>query len=107
MDQLVDAYLQPELLTLDLYAKYNVERAGLFELTVVVPAGFEVRQVRGDTAAASENLATPVSVDSFTIDDDDNTKLRINLSQKAQGVVGLFVQLEKTLDDPESAGPDG
>ena len=107
VDQLVDAYLQPELLTLDLYAKYNVERAGLFELTVVVPAGFEVRQVRGDTAAASENLATPVSVDSFTIDDDDNTKLRINLSQKAQGVVGLFVQLEKTLDDPNLLVPTG
>ncbi len=46
-EELVEAYLEPEQLTLDLLALYTIERAGVFQLELDVPAGFEVRHVRG------------------------------------------------------------
>ena len=47
VDSLVDARLQPEKLSIDLTAFYNIERAGVFKLELDVPEGFEVRNVAG------------------------------------------------------------
>jgi len=49
--ELVEAYIEPERLTLDLLALYKIERASVFQLELDVPLGFEVRAVRGHAAA--------------------------------------------------------
>ncbi len=52
-DEFVVAYLEPEHLTLQLQAIFTVERAGVFTLDLDVPAGFEIREVRGDALAGA------------------------------------------------------
>jgi hypothetical protein len=103
VDELVEAYLEPEQLTLDLLALYNIERAGVFQLELDVPAGYELRQVRGQAAAGAEAAA----VDTYHLEEDDKTRLIVNLSRKALGKVGLFVELQRRLDDANLLTPTG
>jgi hypothetical protein len=46
-DSLVETYLEPQRLAMDLTAVYHIEGAGVFRLELDVPEGFDVRQVRG------------------------------------------------------------
>ena len=100
-DSLVEAYLQPEELSVDVLTIYTVERAGAFKLELDVPAGFEVRNVEGRAAAG----AAAVQVDSHPLEGENKTRLVVNLSRKAFGKVGLLVQLHKDLDHPELRSP--
>jgi hypothetical protein len=102
-DELVEAYLEPEQLTLDLLVLYNIERAGVFQLELDVPAGYEVRQVRGRGAAGSEAAV----VDTHHLEGENKTHLLVNLSRKAFGRVALMVELQKRLDDPNLLSPTG
>lgn len=103
VNQLVEVYLEPEKLTVDLLALYDIERAGVFQLQIDIPAGFEVRPVVGRAAHG----AAAVVVDTYHVDEDDPTKLTVNLARKALGKVGLFVELERRLDDPNLLSPTG
>lgn len=94
--ELVEAYLEPERLTLDLFAIYEIERAGVFQLELDLPPKFEVRQVRGHQAADAQAAA----VDAHHVEGENKTRLIVNLSRKALGKVGLFVELQQKLDDP-------
>lgn len=112
--ELVEAYLEPETVTFNLLALLTIERAGVFQIELAVPAGFDVRQVRGDAAAGS----VAVAVDSYDVvpagdpaavdaDDSGQRRLLVNLSRKALGVVGLFVELQRRLDEPALLSPTG
>ena len=103
VDSLVEAYLEPERLSLDLTAIYTIEKAGVFRLELDIPAGYEVRQVRGAALAG----ATPVQVDTHHLEGEKKTRLVVNLSRKAIGRVGLAVQLQKDLHQPELLTPTG
>lgn len=103
VDSLVEAELQPERLTVDLLAVYTIERAGVFRLELDVPAGFEVRQVRGKAAAG----AGEVAVDSHHLEGKDKTRLVVNLTRKAFGRVALAVQLQRDLKEPDLLTPTG
>jgi hypothetical protein len=102
-DELIEAYLEPEQLSLHLLALYNVERAGVFQFELDIPAGYDVRQVRGHAAAGAQ----PAVVDKHHLEGEDKTRLVVNLSRKAMGRVGLVVELEKRLDDPNLLSPTG
>jgi hypothetical protein len=102
-DELVLVYLEPERLALQLQAIFTVERAGVFQFDIDVPAGFEIREVRGDACAGAQS----VQVDSHHLEGDDKTRLVVNLAHKALGRVGLLVALEKRLDDANLLGPTG
>ena len=102
-DELVEAYLEPEQLSLSLLAIYTIERAGVFQLQLQVPAGFEIGQVRGQAAAGAQAAA----VDSHQLSGDNQTQLTVNLSQKATDKVGLLVELVRRLDDPNLLKPTG
>jgi hypothetical protein len=101
--ELVEAYLEPERLTLNLSAVYEIARAGVFQLELHVPADFEVRRVQGhgvaDTVAAA--------VDTHHRPADDPTRLVVNLSSRALGRVGLLVELQRRLEDPNLLSPTG
>ena len=53
VDSLLEARLLPERLALDLTAVYTIEKAGVFRLELDVPAGYEIRQVRGVAVAGA------------------------------------------------------
>ena len=103
IDQLVEAFLEPQSLTLSLFAKYDVQRAGIFELQLELPAGFEVVQVIGHEAAG----AVAAVVDTHTVDNSDpaHPKLKVNLAAKAQGPTGLRVELLRRLSDDNLLSP--
>ncbi len=102
-ESLVEAELRPERLSVDLLAVYTVERAGVFRLELDVPAGFDVRQVRGRAAAG----AAEVLVDSHHLEGKDKTRLVVNLARKAFGRVALAVQLQRDLKEPDLLTPTG
>ena len=106
VDQLVRSYIEPQKMTMQMRAKYNIERAGVFELRVNLPSEYEVRSVRGIVEEGTQAAA----VESYTTVDGQDTaprQLVVNLSSKAQGVVGLFVGLERRLQDANLLSPTG
>ena len=102
-DELLLAILEPEQWTLDLHVAFTLERAGVFELEFALPAGFELREVRGDAISGAE----PAQVEAYRLEGEDKTRLVVHLSRKALGRVGLFVQLQRRLDDANLLGPTG
>ena len=102
-DELVTAYLEPEQLTLQLQAVFTIERAGVFDLAIDIPAGYDVREVRGEACRG----AAAVQVDSHHLEGADKTRLVVNLAHKAIGCVSIFVELQKRLDDANLLGPTG
>ncbi|MFM2093055.1 MAG: hypothetical protein RIS70_179 [Planctomycetota bacterium] len=94
--ELVEAYLEPEQLSLELLAIYQIERAGVFQFEIDIPEGFEVRDVRGVASTAAG--AQPAPVDSYAVTGEKKTRLVANLSQRALGQVGLLVQLRRPLE---------
>jgi hypothetical protein len=102
-DSLVELNLKPEELTVDLTVVYTIERAGVFNLAIQVPEGFEVRQVRGVAAPG----ASPVEVDNHHVDAAQPGRLLVNLSRKAFGKAALAVQLHKRLTEPDLLTPTG
>ena len=111
VDSLIDARLEPEKLTLDLYASYAIERAGIFKLELDVPEGFEVRGVAGKSVHASAGPgASPESaaeVDSHHLEGEKKNRLVVNLARKALGQIGLCVQLQRDLREPNLLKPTG
>lgn len=103
VDSLVEVDLQPDRLTLDVLAIYTVQRAGVFRLEWDVPAGFTVRQVAGRAAAGAQE----VQVDTHHLEGKDKTRLIVNLGRKALGRVGLALQLQKDLREPDLMAPTG
>jgi hypothetical protein len=101
--ELVEADLSTDKLVLNWQGLYTIEEAGLFQLRVDLPDGFEVRAVEGKVIGTCEAAA----VDSHhRVAADANTWL-VNLSKKAFGKVGLSVQLERPLNDPNLLSPTG
>ncbi len=131
VDSLLEARLLPERMTLDLTAVYTIEKAGVFRLEWDVPAGYDVRQVRGTAVAGggkgdSPHLceapsgpfrqmgtvplsagAVPVDVDAHYLEGPKKTRLVVNLSRKAIGRVALAVRFERELHQPELLSPLG
>ena len=104
-DCLTEVHLAPRELTVDYVAVFDVQRAGVFQLDVVVPRGYEVRQVTGSTVGG----AVPVEVDSHHLADagTNGTRVAVNLSRRAAGRVGLAIQLHRPLREASLLTPTG
>ena len=102
--QLIEVHLEPEQLTVNLMAVLDIQRAGVFQVELEIPAGFEIRQVRGQAIGQD---VTAVVVDSHHVTPAAKTRVIVNLGGKAQGKVGLFVELQKRLEDPNLVTPTG
>ncbi|MBM4000821.1 MAG: hypothetical protein FJ297_14995 [Planctomycetes bacterium] len=103
VEEFVHAYLEPDALNVDLLAVYGIERAGLFQLQVEIPEGYEIRAIRGQEAPEIAAAA----VDSHHPDPAAANRRLVNLARKAEGRVGLLVQLTKRLTDPNLMSPTG
>jgi len=102
-DSLVEAYLEPNKLSLDMTTIYTIQKAGIFRLEIDVPEGYELRQVSGRQIGD----ARPVRVLTRHLEGEKKTRLVVNLAEKALGKVALVVQLEKQLDQPDLLTPTG
>ncbi len=102
-ETLVEAHLAPEDLTLDVLVVYDVQRAGVFNLAVRIPEGFEVRSVAGVQAGGAQ----PVVVDAHHVEAQPERRLVVNLGRKALGQVALAVQLHRPLREPDLLAPTG
>lgn len=114
-EELVEVYLEPNRITADLLSVLNIQRAGIFQIEVEVPEGYDIRTVQGREAAG----AAAVQVDSYHLEEVEyvpnpaqpevkakrKTKLVVNLSRRAIGKVGLWVELVKQQDDPNLLAP--
>lgn len=110
VEQLVEAYLEPQQMTLDLVAVYDIQKAGVFQLELDVPEGFEIRRVQGTDGVSG---AMAAAVDSYHLDEvqvgevKQKTRLVVNLSRRALGKVALFVEVQKRQEDPNLLSPTG
>jgi hypothetical protein len=102
-DSLVEAYLEPEKLSIDLLTIFNIERAGVFRLELDLPPDYDVRNVRGVEIQG----AAAVRVDNHHLEGDKKSHLVVNLSSKAIGRVALAVNMQKDLHLPELLAPTG
>ncbi len=102
-DSLVEVLLEPDKLSIEVFAVYAIEQAGVFQLEMTVPADFEIRHVAGREAPG----IAPVQVDTHDRQGDDKTRLVMNLSRKAMGRAGLGVRLERVLTEPDLLAPTG
>ncbi len=101
--ELVDAELTTDRLTLTWQGLFQIDDAGLFQLRLEIPEDFEVRSIVGK--AISESQAA--SVDSYHRVSDEGTTWIVNLSKKAFDKVGLSIQLQQSLSDPNLLAPTG
>ncbi len=101
--ELVDAELASDRLTLNWQGLYQIKDAGLFQLRLEIPTGFEVRSIVGKAIGDAQ----PAAVDSHHRVADDSTTWIVNLSQRAFDNVGLSVQLQRSLSDPNLLTPTG
>ena len=113
VESLVEARLEPEKLSLEMTAYYNIERAGVFKLELDVPEGFEVRGVVGVGGSMTPVAGAPMAayaaaeVESHHLEGDKKNHLVVNLSRKALGRVALKLQLQRDLHDPNLIAPTG
>ncbi len=101
--EFVEAYLEPELLAMDVLAVFDIAEAGVFQLEFDLPPGVVVREVFG----AAYPGATPASIDSHHIDANQANHLIVNLSKKALGKISLGLRLEQPLNDANLLTPTG
>ena len=106
-DSQVIATLNADRLTLTMQTIFTVERAGVFQLALAIPAGFEIENVTGLQQAD----ALPAAVNTRHVSDipDEPTmkRLTVDLTAKAMGKVSLTVTLAKRLDDADLKSPTG
>lgn len=101
--QFVEAYLEPELLAMDVLAVFDIAEAGVFQLEFDLPPGTSVREVFGTAYPG----ATPATVDSHHVDAGNANHLIVNLSKKALGKISLGLRLEQRLNDVNLLTPTG
>lgn len=108
-EELVEAHLTPESLTLSLLAQYTIERAGIFQLEIDIPEGYELRKVEGRSFQGQP----AVSVESHRVEAlpamdaaaKGRKRLVINLARKATGKVVVYLELYKRLSDTKLQQP--
>ncbi len=99
----VEVFLQPERLAVHLLVIYDIARAGVFQLELDVPPELQERRVRGHAVGD----AAAVTVDTYHRSPENPSRLVIDLSSRAIGQVGLLVEWDRRLEDPNLLSPTG
>ena len=103
VEQFVEAFIEPQSLTLELTSTHKIENAGVFQLEFDVPADFELLQVSG----RGETGIEAASIDAYRFSNDSKTRLVVSLNRRALGQVGTRIQMRRKLDDPNLLTPTG
>lgn len=105
IDELTEVYLDSGRMLVDWTLLMHIEKAGVFQVRVNLPAGYQVREILGRECAGAQKL--PIDSSRVEGEGTDSPVLEINLNRKAMGDVALWIGLEKTLDHPELQQPTG
>ncbi len=81
IQQLVECYLEPEQISLETHVVYDIQQAGVFQLELDLPDGYEVQQVRG----AEIDGGKAASVESFHIEGGNERRLIVDLAPRQWG----------------------
>lgn len=103
VQQYAYAYLSPTDWHIDVLAIMQIERAGIFELQLEGPPGWQLRSVRGLTHEGWEGVV----VDSYQSDPSRENTVQVHLARKAQGTVAVWCQWVKPLHEPNLLAPTG
>jgi len=106
-DSQLSALLSADHVGISMRTIFTIERAGVFQLALDIPDGYEILNVTG----FQQDDVQPVSVNTWHVSDipDEPTmkRLTVDLTAKAMGKVGLSVTLTKRLDDADLKSPTG
>jgi hypothetical protein len=102
-NELVEVQFTPQRVRATLTAVFDIKRAGVFQLSLLLPEGYRIRALRGQKIGDAQ----PLQVDGHHQNEEEPTRYDVNLSRKALGKVGLFVDIERTVTDPNLATPTG
>lgn len=105
IDELTEVYLESGRMLVDWTLLMHIEKAGVFQVRVNLPAGYEVREIQGRECSGAQAL--PIDSSRVEGEETDSPVLEINLTRKAIGNVALLIGLEKTLDHAELQEPTG
>ncbi len=98
VNSLVNLQVQSNDITISLQVVYTIVKAGLFRFDLVIPEGYEVRQVSGLGGIDVE----PAAISGHHVRTDGARQiLTVDLARKALGKVGLRVQLRRPFTLPE------
>lgn len=103
VEQFVEAFIEPQALTIELTSIHKIENAGIFQLEFDIPPDFELLQVSGRGAANVE----AASIDAYRFANDAKDRLIVSLNRRAIGQVGTLIQLRRKLSDPNLLTPTG
>ena len=101
--ELVDVQFTPQRVRSTLTAVFDIKRAGVFQLGLLIPEGYRIRTVRGQKIGDAQ----PLQIDGHHQNEEEPTRYDVNLARKAIGKVGLFVDIEKNVTDPNLTTPTG
>ena len=102
--QLTEVDVTPQKISAAVQLVYDVQQAGVFATDLKIPEGFSVRSIAG-YSRAKKVPAIPVS--EYRQDENDPSLWHVDFSRKALGEVGLLVELEQELSDPNLLTPTG
>ena len=83
---------------------YDIQQAGVFSTDLKIPRGFEVRSITGHSNSKQVSAA---QVNEYRKSDIDESLWSVDFSRKALGKIGLLVEIEKELSDPNLLTPTG
>ncbi len=103
VDQVVETSIQPESIFTALHARFTIESAGIFQVNLAIPEGFEVVNVVGRPLGDQP----AVDIESYYVAPGDKSNLVVNLTRKALGQLAITANLERRLNDPNLLTPTG
>ncbi len=98
VQQLIDARLQPDRIDVTYVGRFQIDDAGIFQLELEIPDGYQVQSIRGQPIGKSVPAA---AVESYHRLAPEGTRWQVNLSKRALGAVGITAQLHRRLQVPE------
>ncbi len=103
-NELAVVQISPQRIRAETTVVYEIKRAGVFQLGLLIPEGYRIRNIVGIQVGDAQ----PVQVDGHQQDEDDPTKYLVNLERKALGKVGLLIDIEKSINgDKNLTEPTG
>lgn len=103
-EQMIEVDVTPQKISATMQVVYDIQQAGVFSTNLKIPDGFEVRSITGYTNSKQVSAA---QVNEYRKSETDKSFWSVDFSRKALGKIGLLVQIEKELTDPNLLTPTG
>jgi len=103
-EQMIEVDVTSQKISATMQVVYDIQQAGVFSTDLKIPSGFEVRSITGYSNSKQVSAA---QVNEYRKSDIDESLWSVDFSRKALGKIGLLVEIEKELSDPNLLTPTG